>query len=302
MLTQTEWSKLNPNPLQSGVVEIFARENPVIALMPFANVAGNAYTYNVEDSLPGVEFRTYNEGYAESTGVINPETERLTILGGDSDYDVAQIAQQVGDNDTRAIYDSLKAKALSRAWLQTFFDGDTAANPKAFDGIKKRLTGNQVISAGTNGGALTLAMLDELVDAVQGQPSAIFARKSVIRAYRNALRTAGGTTPESIMIPNFGRPVIAHNGVPILPIELDTQGNEILTVDETHGTNDKTCSAFAVRFDLDGLHGIQTAPISVRDLGEVDDKPAYRTRMEWYSGIVLKSGRCAARLKGLTNV
>lgn len=302
MLTQTEWSKLNPNPLQSGVVEIFARENPVIALMPFANVAGNAYTYNVEDSLPGVEFRTYNEGYAESTGVINPETERLTILGGDSDYDVAQIAQQVGDNDTRAIYDALKAKALSRAWLQTFFDGDTAANPKAFDGIKKRLTGNQVISAGTNGGALTLAMLDELVDAVQGQPSAIFARKSVIRAYRSALRAAGGTTPESIMIPNFGRPVIAHNGVPILPIELDTQGNEILTGDETHGTNDKTCSAFAVRFDLDGLHGIQTAPISVRDLGEVDDKPAYRTRMEWYSGIVLKSGRCAARLKGLTNV
>ena len=145
-------------------------------------------------------------------------------------------------------------------------------------------------------------MLDELVDAVQGQPSAIFARKSVIRAYRNALRASGGTTPESIMIPNFGRPVIAHNGVPILPIELDTQGNEILTADETQGTSDKTCSAYAVRFDLDGLHGIQTAPISVRDLGEVDDKPAYRTRMEWYSGIVLKSGRCAARLKGLTNV
>lgn len=302
MLTQTEWAKANPNPLQSGIVEIFARENPVIAMMPFANVAGNAFTYNVEESLPGVEFRTYNEGYSESTGVINPETERLTILGGDSDYDVAQIAQQVGDNDPRAIYDALKAKALSLKWLQTFFDGDTATDPKAFDGIKKRLTNDQIISAGTNGGALTLSMLDELVDAVQGQPSAIFARKSVIRAYRNALRASGGTPPESIMIPNFGRPVIAHNGVPILPIELDTKGNEILTADETQGTSDKTCSAYAVRFDLDGLHGIQTAPISVRDLGEVDDKPAYRTRMEWYSGIVLKSGRCAARLKGLTNV
>lgn len=302
MLTITEWSKLNPNPLQSGVVEVFARENPVLALMPFANVAGNAFTYNVEDTLPGVEFRTYNEGYSESTGVINPQTERLTILGGDSDYDVAMIAQQTGDNDTRAIYDALKSKALSLKWLRTFFDGDSTTNPKEFDGIKKRLTGNQVISAGTNGGPLNLAMLDELVDAVQGQPSAIFARKSVIRAYRAALRASGGTTPESIMIPNFGRPVIAHNGVPILPIELDTNGNEILTGDETHGTNNKTCSAYAVRFDLDALHGIQTAAISARDLGEIDVKPAFRTRIEWYSGIVAKSGRCAARLKGLTNV
>ena len=57
MLTQTEWSKLNPNPLQSGIVEVFARENPVLALMPFQSIAGNAYTYNVEDELPGVEFR-----------------------------------------------------------------------------------------------------------------------------------------------------------------------------------------------------------------------------------------------------
>lgn len=302
MLTQTEWSKLNPNPLQSGIVEVFARENPVLALMPFQSIAGNAYTYNVEDELPGVEFRTYNEGYSESTGVINPQTERLTILGGDSDFDVALIAQQVGGNDTRAVYDALKAKALTLKWLRTFFEGDADTNPKEFDGIKKRLTGDQIIDAGANGGSITMAMLDELVDAVQGQPSAIFARKSVIRAYRNLLRASGGTTPETIMVPNFGRPVIAHNGVPILPIELDTRGTEILSADETQGTNDNTCSAYAIRFDIDALHGIQTAPISARDLGEIDAKPAFRTRIEWYSGIASKSGRCAARLKGLTNV
>lgn len=302
MLTQVEWSKLNPNPLQSGVVEVFARENPVIALMPFANIAGNAFSYNVEESLPNVAFRGYNEGYTEDTGVINPRTETLTLLGGDSDFDVALIAQQVGDANTRAVYDALKAKSLSLKWLRTFFEGDTDVDPKSFDGITKRLTGDQVIEAGANGGAITLSMFDELVDAVNGQPSAIFARKGTIRAYRNLLRMAGGTTPESIMLAEFGRPVIAHNGVPILPIELDTNGTQILPGDETQGTNDDTCSAYAVRFGLDGLHGIQTQPISARDLGEVDDKPAYRTRIEHYSGIVLKSGRCAARLKGITNI
>ena len=37
MLTITEWQKLNPTPLASGVVEIFARENPVLANLPFMN-------------------------------------------------------------------------------------------------------------------------------------------------------------------------------------------------------------------------------------------------------------------------
>jgi hypothetical protein len=299
MLTVVEWEKLNPTPLSSGVVEIFAAENPVLALLPFIGIAGNAYTYNQEAALPGIAFRGFNEGYTESTGVVNPATEKLTIVGGDSDFDVAQIAMGVGGNDTRAIHDSLKAKALTLEWLRTFFAGDTAVNSKAFDGLVKRLTGNQVLSAGTNGADLSLSMLDELADAITGQPSAIFMPKALIRQYRGLLRAAGGTTPESIMVPNFGRPVIAHNGVPLLPIEEDTLGNDILKFDETQGTDETTTSLYAVKFGADALHGIQTAPVSVRDLGEIDAKPALRTRIEWYSGIVLKHPRCAARLKGV---
>ena len=62
MLTITEWAKLNPNPLTSGIVEIFVAENPILAALPFINIAGNAYTYNRETSLPGVAFRGFNEG------------------------------------------------------------------------------------------------------------------------------------------------------------------------------------------------------------------------------------------------
>jgi hypothetical protein len=42
--------------------------------------------------------------------------------------------------------------------------------------------------------------------------------------------------------------------------------------------------------------------VSVRDLGEIDAKPALRTRIEWYSGLVAKGPRCAARLKGVTSI
>ena len=75
----------------------------MLAALPFINTAGSAYRYNREETLPGVAFRGFNEGYVESTGVINPEVESLTILGGDSDFDVAQIAMQTGSADTRAV-------------------------------------------------------------------------------------------------------------------------------------------------------------------------------------------------------
>lgn len=296
MLTITEWGKLNPDPLTSGVVEIFASENPVLASMPFINIAGNAYTYNREQTLPGVAFRGFNEGYQESTGVVNPLTESLTILGGDSDFDVAQIAMQTGDNDTRAIHDAMKSKAATLTWLRTFFDGDTSADPKSFDGLNRRLTGGQVISAGTNGGVITLEMLDELVDAVRGTPSILLLNKTLRRNIRQLARNSNALT---ITTDQLGREVEGYAGVPFGLIEEDETGAEILAFDETQGTSNTTSSIYAVRFGADTMHGIQTKPIEVRDLGEVDDKPALRTRIEWYSGFVIKHPKAAARLKGV---
>ena len=45
------------------------------------------------------------------------------------------------------------------------------------------------------------------------------------------------------------------------------------------------------------LRPSRSAP--VRDLGELDSKPAYRTRVEHYSTLVLEHPKTAARLKGV---
>lgn len=292
----TEWQKLNPNPLASGVVEIFALENPVLANMPFINIKGNAYKYNREQTLPNSDFRGFNDGYTQSSGIVNPLTESLTIIGGDSDFDVAQIKMGTGDNDTRAIHDAMKAKALTLSWLKTFFAGDSVANPNSFDGLNKRLTGDRVISAGTNGAALTMDMLDDLVDAIQGTPSLLLMNKACRRQIVKLGRASGVV---SVSRDYFGREVETYSGVPIGLIEDGSDGNPILPFTETQGTSSLTSSIYAVKFGADAMHGIQTEPMSVRDLGETEIKPAYRTRIEWYSGLVLKHPKCAARLKGI---
>lgn len=296
MLTQTEYAKLNPNPLQSGVVEIFASTNPIMQLMPWHNVAGAAYVYNREQTLPGIAFRGINESYTESTGVVNQLSDPLKIIGGDLDVDTALIAWGTGANDTRAIHDAMKVKALSLAHLKTVFDGDATANVKEFDGLNTRLTGNQVLSAGTNGGVLTLAMLDDLVDAVAGSPSLLLMNKKMRQQIRQLARSVNALT---IAKDDLGREVDLYYGVPFGIIEDDAAGDPILGFDETQGTANNTASIYAVQFGPGAMFGAQTAPISVRDLGELDSKPAFRTRVEHYGTIVLEHPRCAARLKGV---
>ena len=93
-LTLLEAAKLVQDPLKRGVIEIFPRVSPVLERLPFFNVNGQAYKYNMEETLPGIAFRGVNESYTESTGVVNPQVEALYILGGISYCDRALVKTQ----------------------------------------------------------------------------------------------------------------------------------------------------------------------------------------------------------------
>jgi hypothetical protein len=299
MLTMIEAAKLMNNPLQTGVIEIFAANNPVLERLPFVDIQGNAFKYNREGTLPGIAFRGINESYTESTGVINPQTETLTICGGDSDYDVALVKMGSGSNDLRAAHDAMKSKALTLTWLKTFFDGNSGTDPREFDGVNIRLDGTtQEVTASANpgGATLTLDKVDELIDAIQGTPDLLLMNAKMRRKVNNLIRAAGQAT--EVVNDQFGRRIDAYAGIPIGVVGDDSEGNAILGFDEDDGSSNlDTTSIYAIRFGLDGLHGIQTEAMSVRDLGELDSKPALRTRIEWYSGFVVKHPKAVARLK-----
>jgi len=65
MLTLLEAAKLTQDPLKRGVIEIFPRTSPVLERLPFFNVNGQAYKYNIEETLPGIAFRGINESYTD---------------------------------------------------------------------------------------------------------------------------------------------------------------------------------------------------------------------------------------------
>jgi hypothetical protein len=300
-LTLVEASKLEQTPLRKGVIEVFARTSPVLERLPLFPIAGNSYTYNREQTLGGIAFRSINESYTADVGVVNPITETLSILGGISKVDRALVKTQGNLNDLRAIYDGQKSKASALKFTKTFFKGDSTSNPKEFDGLEIRLTGDQVIDMGSSSGGdtLTLPKLDELIDAVQGGPDVLFMNKTMRRKV-NALVRSAGSAIETVN-DAFGRQINAYAGVPIGVIEDDNEGNLILDFNEEcpGGGSNVGTSIYAVRFGFEWLSGLQNGILDVIDLGL--NGIFWETLIEWLCGLAVWHPKSAARLQGIKN-
>lgn len=302
-LTLVESAKIGSGDVfRDTIIEMFPATSPLLTALPFQTIAGNALKYNREETLPGIAFRGYNESYTESTGVVNPITESLYILGGDADVD-RQLVKSMGAG-VRATHVNMKVKALTSAWTEKFIKGDNGSDAREFDGLQNRLTGSQVISAGTtaNGAALSLAKLDEVIDAVDN-PTHILMNRTMRRRMSAAARlyTVGGYV--TYELDAFGRRVQYYNDLPIVTIDQDNEGNEILDFTEASDSGTATsCSIYVISVGDGSLVGIQNGTPEAYDLGEIDASPVYRTRVEWASGIAMFGAKSAARLKFVGNL
>ena len=301
-VTLVEASKSTNDPVQSAVIEMYARSSSVLENLPFDNIQGNALKYNREETLPGVGFRGVNESYTESTGIINPQVEPLVIAGGDLDVDKF-ILDTMGMGQ-RSVQEEMKVKALALAWTKAFIKGDQVSDPREFDGLQTRLTGDQLVEAGsTNGGdALSLAKLDELIDAVD-EPTHVMMNKAMRRRLTTAARSSSIGGYITWDLDAFGRKIAFYGELPILIIDKDNTDTDILPFLEvgSGGSTATATSIYCVSFMAGKCQGIQNKTIEGRDLGELQTKPAMRTRVEWYSGVAMYHGRAAARLRGISN-
>jgi hypothetical protein len=299
-LLKAEAAKLSRNELVRGVIEEIITKDSVFNVLPFVPVNGKAYVYNRENSISEGDFLDPNDTVNEGAATFTEVTTNLRILAGDVDVDKFLMETMGDTNDQLAVQIALKGKALARKFERTLAIGNSGSNAKEFDGMAALSVAGQTMTAGANGAALTLGMLDQLLDMVPNGADAIVMRSGTIRAYKDLLRTIGGGTDASMLqLENFSRPMLTHNGVPILV-------NDFLPGNEVQGSSSVTCSVYAVRLnELDGLHGIYGGPsagIRVEEVGTVQNKDAWRVRLKWYCGVALKSTQSLARVKGLTNI
>lgn len=291
-LTLLEASKLSTDVLQKGVIETFARTSPVIEMLPFMEISGNSYKFNTEKALPTVAYREVNKGYVENTGEVEQKSVGLVILGGDVDVDKFIVQTRGNVNDVRAVHTQMKAKALARQFTKDFFNGDSSVNPLQFDGIGVQVAGTSQDIDNAEG-QLTLAKLHELLDAVEGGADVLFMSKAMRRELQAILENQNHYL--QVGKDAFGRPVTMFGDVQIRTFE-----DEILPFSIKEGGTKETSEIYALKFGaMEHVAGLRNGGVSVRDLGELDTLPVYRTRIEFYCGLAVFKEKSLARLKNI---
>lgn len=300
-LTLLEAAKLNPGDvLMNTIVEAFVRDVDLMRVLPFKTIKGNALKFNREGTLPTTGFRAVNDSYTEATGILDPNTEALFIGGGDIDVDKFIVKTQ--GPEQRSAQEVMKAKSLSHRISYTFVKGDSASDSTVPDGLQKRCTGTQLVAQGSTSGGdvLTLSKLDEVIDAVDN-PTHLLMSKAMRRILTSAARlyTVGGFITYDVDA--FGRKIAKYNDLPIIIADQNGNNNAALAFDEADPAAGGTActSIYVLSLGDDQLCGIQAAPMFVVDLGELQTKPVFRTRIEWYVGLAAIGPRSVARLWGI---
>jgi hypothetical protein len=311
-VTLADSQVVSPDPRLPGVLRVLETSTTVLDRLPFESIAGGAFTYNQDATLPAAAFRAVNAGYTESTGTYTTATESLVILGGE--YVVDRFLEQTRSNGAIAslIADQrdLKVRSINAKFSDAFINGDTAVDANSFNGLKKRLTGAQVLSSGTNGAAINtdqatrFAFFDRLNTLLALVPGvdALYMNASVLATIRSAMvrETMINTRLEDL---GARREVLTWNGVPMLDIGNKADQTPIIPQTETQGSSSVASSIYAVNFTQSlgepGVVGITNGGLQVDPPVQLETKPSWMGRVEFYCGVALLGAKPAARLTGV---
>lgn len=289
--------------MRQAVITTFARSHPLLENLPFQNIDGNALSFLREKALPDVGFRAVNEGLVVDEGEMEKVVESLAIAGGDIDVD--KFILKTGGEQVREAQEAMKLVALAHEFALKAIKGDSVSdNKRQFDGLQKRAgtSGSQVVDAGSSSGgdALSLSKLDEAIDTVDN-PTHLLLNKALARRFSAAARNTSVGGHIEFEQDEMGRRQGRYQGLPF--IVMDPNGASVNPLPFTEaspgGGDSESTSLYVVSIGDGQFTGIQNEPPDVREVGELEDKVAERTRVEWYASLAVYHPRAIGRLRGI---
>lgn len=229
---------------------------------PAGGGATLTYGYTRQVSLGDAAFRAINSEYAPTEVTRTRHTVDLKVLGGA--FQVDRVLAKVGPAATGevAFQMSNKITATQAEFSNAIINGDSAVDEDSFDGLSKALAGSTTeVTTAIDWSTVmdeaasyrVLDALDELLALLDGQPGAIITNKAAIAKIKAASRrssqyvTAPG--PRNTLRDFYGNIALVDAG------KKAGAGNEDIIPVRTGGVTD----LYAVRFALDGFHGVSTS-------------------------------------------
>ena len=266
-VTLAEAKKNVQDDLQMGVIDEFAKSSFIMNNITFDDVVsptggGTTMTYGYTrlKTQPTADFREVNNEYSPQEVTKERFNVDLKIFGGSFQIDRV-IADMGGIVSEVQLQMSQKIKAASALFNDTVINGDSGVNAKAFDGLEKAVTGSTTefiptspidlsdSTAVDNNWRVFLDLLDEFLMGLDGTPSMIAGNTKLIAKIRGIARRAG---QYQVTQNGFGQQVESYAGIPLVDLGAKAGTND--PVSAINGSGET--SLYAVRFGMDGFHGV----------------------------------------------
>jgi len=284
--------RLSAESTERAVIEYMADKDELFALLPFTKSPTNIYSWYRTGDVPTASvvdpYGTIPEVDVSGTVMQN----KISMIAADVvvyNFEATAVEQLVD----RVLEKTLAAsEAIIRAYKRLFIRGDSSANEHEFNGLDKFVDPDMVVDAGSGGAPISFDLLDKLLDKFPkgAEPTAIIVHPRTYLSIRALMRTLF-VKPEEIMLPNFGKPVMAYNGIPILR-------NEYIPI--TSGLT----TVYAVRLGTTAVHGVymgDNAGVVIEEVGKVQDKDARKWRLKWYVSMASKNKWDVAKIININN-
>lgn len=313
-ITLEEAKKNVQDDLQMGVIDEFQKSNWILEHIPFDDAvsptgggATPSYSYTRLKTQPTAEFREINKEYTPSEVTKERHTVEIKLFGGAYEIDRV-IASMGGIVSEVELQQAQKIKAAQALFNDTFINGDSGVNTKAFDGLDKALTGSSTeynkgntidLSTSelvTKNFQYFLDMLDEFLGGLDGTPSFIAGNNKLIAKLRACARRA---SMYSVTKDNWGNQVESYGGIPFIDMKTKPGTNdEVISINGTSGET----SLYVARLGMDGLHAVSFAGVAPVQTWIPDFTTAGAVKkgeVEMNAAIALKASKAAGVFRGI---
>ena len=313
-ITLEEAKKNVQDDLQMGVIDEFQKSNWILehisfddAVSPTGGGATPSYSYTRLKTQPTAAFREINKEYTPAEVTKERHTVEIKVFGGSYQIDRV-IANMGGIVSEIELQQAQKIKAAQALFNDTFINGDTGVDSKAFDGLDKALTGSDTeynkegtidLSTSelvTKNYQYFLDMLDEFLGGLDGTPSFIAGNTKLIAKLRACARRA---SMYSVTKDNWGQQVESYGNIPFVDLKTKPGSNvDVVPVDGSKGTT----SLYVARLAMDGLHAVSFAGVSPVQtwLPDFSTAGAVKTgEVEMSAAIALKASKAAGVFRGI---
>lgn len=302
-VTLAESAKLSQNQFVPKIIENVVTVDKFYGILPFMPIDGNALQYQRENALGDVQTLAVGGTItAKAAATFTTVTSNLTTIVGDASVNGLIQATRSNYMDQAEVQIMSKAKSVGRKYADMLINGDSGSDATQFDGLLTLLPAGQTVDAGTNGAALSFALLDEAMDLVKDKDGAvdyIIMNSRELRALNVLYRALGGAGIMEVATLPGNTTVPAYRGVPIFR-------NDWVPVNQTKGTASNASTILMGTLDdgsnsvgITGLTARNNAGISVSYIGELEgaDESAYRVK--FYSSLALFSNLGVAGIEGI---